>query len=98
MSEIQPEELIGEKYYLITSTGLCKNMQSVLVAKFVGLSENNDSMFYSTIMNIPVTFNIKNGWVFSELKTIDLQELVSHRHFSPGGLLFENMFDMSYTG
>lgn len=89
MCNISPEELNEEKYYLITNTGLCKTMQSVLVAKFVGISENNDSMFFLIHMNIPVVFNVKHGWVFSELKTVDRQELVSHKHFSPGGLLFE---------
>lgn len=89
MCNIQPEELNEEKYYLIKNTALCKTMQSVLVAKFVGLSENNDSMFFSAHMNTSVAFNVKHGWVFSELKTVDRQELVSHRYFSPGGLLFE---------
>ena len=91
MTDIIPEDLIEGKYYLIRSTGSCKEMQSWVVAKFVGTSENNDIMFYSTDMKCPISFHIKNNWVFSELNLIDTQNLLSHRYFSPGGLLFENI-------
>ena len=74
---------IEERYYLITSNSTCKEMQSLFVSKFVGISNDNDTMFQSTAMKCPISFNIKNGWVFSELNLIDKHSLLSHRYFSP---------------
>jgi len=46
-------EFIEERHYLITSNGTCKEMQSLFVSKFLGFSNDNDTMFQSTDLKCP---------------------------------------------
>ena len=93
MAYIRPDELVENEYYLITSPGSCKEMQSVLVAKFLNVVQDTNAIFYSTDMKCPVVYNTNVGWAFSKLNLIDKHSIITHKFFSPENVLHENIYE-----
>jgi hypothetical protein len=93
MAYIRPDELVEDTYYLITSPGSCKKMQSVLVAKFLNLGNDTQPIFYSTDMKCPIVYNTDIGWTFSKLNLIDKHSIITHKYFNPENLLDENIYE-----
>lgn len=93
MAYIRPDELVEHTYYLITSPGSCKEMQSVLVAKFLNLANDTQAIFYSTDMKCPIVYNTNLGWAFSKLNVIDKHSIITHKYFNPDNLLQENIYE-----
>lgn len=93
MAYIRLGELVENEYYLITSPDSCKEMQSLLVAKFLSVEGDTNAIFYSTDMKCPVVYNTNVGWAFSKLNLIDKHSIMTHKYFSPENVLHEYIYE-----